>query len=97
MRKKNPWVAAVLNLILPGIGFAYLGSATLIVSGVVLFISSIVVDIIYLKYTVGMAQRPSFQIFSILGGLSLAIITFAVTKIFNKTIQPKGEQESLQK
>jgi len=25
MKKKNPWVAAILNFFLPGTGFAYLG------------------------------------------------------------------------
>jgi hypothetical protein len=97
MKKKNPWVAAVLNLILPGIGFAYLGSAALIVAGIVLFISSTAIEIIYYKHTVGMAARPSYWVWSILGALALAVITFALTKILNKSIEGKGEQESLQK
>ena len=91
MRKKNPWVAAILNLVLPGIGFAYLGSAALILSGVVFFISTLVIEIIYYKYTVGMAESPSYWVFSALGALSLAVVTFALTKIFNKSIQAKGE------
>ena len=100
MRKKNPWVAAILNLVLPGIGFAYLGSAVLIVSGVVLFISTTAIEIIYYKHTVGMASRPSYWVWSLLGALSLAVITFALTKIFNKDIEAKGEsssKENLQK
>jgi hypothetical protein len=91
MKKKNPLVAAILNLILPGIGFAYLGSAALIVAGIVLFISSTAIEIIYYKHTVGMASRPSYWVWSILGALSLAVITFALTKILNKSIQEKGE------
>jgi hypothetical protein len=97
MKTKNPGVAAILNLILPGIGFAYLGSAALIVSGIVLFISDFAIGIIYYKHTVGMAERPSYWVWSSLGALSLAVITFVLTKVYNRSIKPKGEQESLQK
>jgi len=85
MKKKNPWVAAILNLIFPGIGFAYLGSAPLILGGIVLFISDLYIGIIYYRHTVGMAQRPSYWVWSILGALSLAVITFALTRIINKS------------
>jgi len=91
MRKKNPWVAAILNLILPGIGFAYLGSAALILAGIVLFVSDFAITIIYAKYTMGMASRPSYWVFSLLGGLSLAVIAFALTRILNKSVEGKGE------
>jgi hypothetical protein len=91
MRKKNPWVAAILNLVLPGIGFAYLGSAALIVGGIVFFISTGAIEIIYIRHTVGMAARPSYWVWSILAALSLAMVTFALTKIFNKSIETKGE------
>lgn len=86
MKKKKPWLAAILNFLLPGIGFAYLGSAPLILAGIVLFISDIVIAIIYYKHTVGMADRPSYWIFSLLGALSLAVITFVLTKNRNKNI-----------
>ena len=91
MRKKNPWVAAILNFVFPGIGFAYLGSAALILAGIVLFISDLAIGIIYYKHTVGMASRPSYWVWSVLGALSLAIITFALTKILNKSIKEKEE------
>jgi len=91
MRKKNPWIAAILNFFFPGIGFAYLGSATLIVSGIVLFISDLVIDVIYMRHTVGMADRPSYWVFSLLGALALAVITFVLTKNHNKSIQSKDE------
>lgn len=85
MRKKNPWLAAILNLLFPGIGFVYLGSTALIVGGMVLFISDFAISIIYYKHTVGMAGRPSYWVWSILGALSLAVITFALTKTINKS------------
>jgi lipid-A-disaccharide synthase-like uncharacterized protein len=87
MKKKNPWVAAILNFFFPGIGFAYLGSAALIVSGIVLFVSDLVIGIIYMRHTVGMADRPSYWVFSLLGGLALAVITLVITKNLNKNIQ----------
>ena len=87
MKKKNPWVAAILNFILPGIGFAYLGSAVLVVFGIALFISSIIIQIIYYQHTVGMAERPVFWIFSGVAELSLAVITFVLTQIRNKSIE----------
>ena len=86
MRRKNPWLAAILNFILPGIGFAYLGSVPLIVAGIALFVSNTAIDVIYLKYTMGMAERPSYWVFSIVGGLALAVITFFLTKSRNKNI-----------
>jgi len=91
MKQKNPWVAAILNLLFPGIGFAYLGSAALILAGIVLFISGLAIEIIYYKHTVGMASRPSYWVWSILGALSLAVITFALTKILNKSVERKEE------
>ena len=84
MKKKNPWVAAILNLLLPGLGFAYLGGPALIVSGVVLFISGAAIEVIYAKYTVGMASTASYWIWSVLAALSLAVITFVLTKMRNK-------------
>jgi hypothetical protein len=87
MKKKNPWVAAILNLLLPGIGFAYLGSPGLIVSGIVLFISGAAIEIIYVKHTVGMAARPAYWVWSTLGAVSLAVITFVLTRIRNQSIE----------
>jgi hypothetical protein len=87
MKKKNPWVAAVLNLLLPGIGFAYLGSPSLVASGIVLFMSGAAIEIIYVKHTVGMASRPSYWVWSILSAVSLAVITFVLTRIRNRSIE----------
>ncbi len=87
MKKKNPWVAAVLNFIFPGIGFAYLGSSVLILFGIVLFVSNVVIQIIYYQHTVGMAERPSFWVFSGVAELSLAVITFVLTRIRNKYVE----------
>jgi hypothetical protein len=89
MKKKNPWVAAILNFFFPGIGFAYLGSIPLILSGIVLFISDLVIGIIYVRHTVGMADRPSYWIFSILGALALAVITFFLAKCLNQNLPPR--------
>lgn len=86
MKKKNPWVAAILNFIFPGIGFAYLGSSVLVVFGIALFISNLVIQIIYYQHTVGMAERPLFCVFSGVAELSLAVITFTITRIFNRGI-----------
>ena len=86
MKKKNPWVAAILNLLLPGIGFAYLGGPALIVSGIVLFISGAAIEIIYIKYTVGMASTPSYWVWSVLGAVSLAFITFVLTNVRDKGV-----------
>jgi hypothetical protein len=94
MKKKNPWVAAVLNLLLPGIGFAYLGSPSLVASGIVLFMSGAAIEIIYVKHTVGMASRPSYWVWSTLGAVSLAVITFVLTGMRNKSIQIHRPQET---
>jgi hypothetical protein len=85
MKKKNPWVAAILNLLLPGIGFAYLGTPSLIISGIILFVSGIAIELIYIKHTVGMASRPSYWVWSVISALSLAVITFALTNLRNKS------------
>jgi len=52
---KKPWLAAILNFILPGIGFAYLGSVPFIVTGIALFVSDAAISVIYMKYTMGIA------------------------------------------
>jgi len=91
MRKKNPWLAAILNLLFPGIGFAYLGSTALILAGIVLFISDLAIGIIYYRHTVGMASRPSYWVWSVLAALSLAVITFVLTNIRNRSIERKEQ------
>lgn len=91
MRKKNPWVAAILNFIFPGIGFAYLGSGVLILFGIVLFVSNVVIQVIYYQHTVGMADRPAFWVFSGVAELSLAVITFVLTQIRNKSLEVHTE------
>ena len=90
--KKNPWVAAILNFVFPGIDFAYLGSAALILSGIVLFISDLAIGIICYKHTVGMASRPSYWVWSALAALSLAVITFVLTNIRNRNIERKEQK-----
>ena len=89
MKKKNPWVAAILNLLLPGIGFAYLGTPSLVVSGIVLFLSGAAIEVIYVRHTIGMASRPSYWVWSVLAAVSLAVITFVLTNIRNKSIDVK--------
>ena len=90
MKKKNAWVAAILNFIFPGIGFAYLGSTVLILFGIALFVSNVVIQIIYYQHTVGMADRPAFWVFSGVAELSLAVITFALTQIRNKYLEAEA-------
>jgi len=34
MKRRNPWIAAILNFFVPGTGFAYLGSPSLLLGGV---------------------------------------------------------------
>jgi hypothetical protein len=87
MKRKNPWVAAILNLLLPGIGFAYLGTPGLIISGIILFVSGIAIELIYIKHTAGMASSSSYWIWSVLAALSLALITFVLTKLRNRSIE----------
>jgi hypothetical protein len=86
MKKKDPWVEAILNLLLPGLGFAYLGSPSLVVSGIALFVSGIAIEIIHVRYTVGMASRLSYWVWSTLGAVSLAVITFVLTGMRNKGV-----------
>ena len=38
MKEKNPWIAAILNFLLPGMGFVYLGTPILILAGVTYFL-----------------------------------------------------------
>ena len=87
MKKKNPWVAAILNFFLPGIGFAYLGTPSLVASGIALFVSGAAIEVIYVRHTVGMASRPLYWVWSALAALSLAVITFVLTNMRNKSIE----------
>jgi hypothetical protein len=86
MKKKNPWLAAVFNLFFPGVGFAYLGSVPLVIAGYGLLISNLFIRVIYYKYTVGMASRSSYWVWSVISALSLAVITFVLTNLRNNSI-----------
>lgn len=90
MKKKKPWAAAILNFFLPGVGFAYLGTPSLVVSGIALFISGAAIEVIYIKHTVGMASTPSYWVWSVLAALSLAMITFVLTNMRNKGVGTDG-------
>ena len=92
MKKKNPWVAAILNFFLPGIGFAYLGSPVLVVWGISYLVFSLVTEIMIHKQFMAVAvAKPIFLLFAALADFSWAAITFALTKIYNKTIPIQGE------
>lgn len=41
MKRKNPWITAILNFLIPGIGFIYLGTTPFVIGGAVLFIFGI--------------------------------------------------------
>jgi hypothetical protein len=92
MKKKNPWVAAVLNFILPGIGFAYLGTNALVLWGIVYFICTLVGALAIHNVIMEMLGKPWFLGFALLGDFSFAAITFYLTEIFNKSIQTIGEE-----
>jgi hypothetical protein len=63
--KKNPWIAAVLNFILPGIGYLYLGQRKIF--GALVFISVVLQIVAYRNTT-------SDSIFASIAGL---VILFA--------------------
>jgi len=92
MKEKNPWIAAILNFLFPGIGFAYIGTTMLVVWGVLFCITdiilTIVVAIILTKHMIANLFLIPFQI---LCAFSFAGIAFAVAEIYNKSIQAQSE------
>jgi hypothetical protein len=90
MKEKNPWIAAILNFFLPGIGFAYLGTPILILGGAFFFIfdfvATSIIWMIFFKYGVRFSGQFLVYVFAVLSALSLAVIAYAVTEIHNRKI-----------
>lgn len=42
MKQKRPWLAALLNVIFPGVGFVYLSKAFYITGGIILILLSVI-------------------------------------------------------
>lgn len=92
-KKKKPLIAFVLNLFLPGIGFAYIGTPFLIVGGIAFFAIAMISS-----FSVGQeAFKTSTLIFSLLSGLSLGIIGYGVCTLLNSLQISVGKKETISK
>lgn len=67
-KKKNPWIAGILNAVVPGIGYLYIGKrkifSYLLISGFILSI----IDMIYYEW---------FPPDTIIGWISTIVLLFA--------------------
>ena len=47
IKRKNPWAAAILNFLLPGIGFIYLETFEFVIGGTALFLVELIVTVLF--------------------------------------------------
>ena len=77
-RRKKPWVSAVLNFFLPGIGFIYIGKPLFIFGGILFFLA----DLIY-SFTSDWMSGTAF-ITALFGGVAMAILGYASVELLNE-------------
>jgi 4-amino-4-deoxy-L-arabinose transferase-like glycosyltransferase len=84
MGRKNPWVAAILNFLLPGIGFIYCGTTPFIIGGAILFIISIWATVTSYKSMF----EASTLILSFLPAIFWAALGYVAAEYVNKQMLP---------
>jgi len=85
MKNKNPWIAAILNLLLPGIGFIYLEEGPFVPIGTVLLI----VEILESAIAWSALLTPLTLTFSLISACIWAALGYVCAEYVNKcALQP---------
>ena len=83
VRRKNPWVAAVLNFFLPGVGFMYLEEGVFILTGILIFLEMLVSTI----SDISSWLEPSTIVLSLIYAIGLAVAGYLGAEYINKRKQ----------
>ena len=84
MSRKNPWIAAILNFLIPGIGFIYLGTTPFIIGGAILF----VFEILVVAITWEIVFDPLMMSLSFLFSFFWAALGYVAAEYVNKRMPP---------
>jgi hypothetical protein len=93
--RKNPYVTALLNFFLGGIGFAYLGTAPLAALGVFWFCFTILSSFIVVQVTT-VYNYWWVLVASIVEQVLIAIVGFLMTQHINKVVNLVEWQASIE-
>jgi len=103
MNKKSPLVAALLNFILPGIGFIYIGGGYFISGGILVFFVSIISSMsglissssntenLFLSILAGLTQCVAFSIL----GYGIAIMHNSIVENSKKLSESTEKEQSV--
>jgi hypothetical protein len=80
---KNPWIAAILNFLLPGLGFLYCGTTTLVIGGALLLIMSLVSTL-----TSSQWLKPDTILLSLVESVALGVLGYGAAEIVNRSLPP---------
>ena len=90
--RKSPLIAAILNFLLPGIGFIYLGTTPFIIGGFVLLIIGLAETVLTWSY----ALDPFMIMLSFVFGCFWAFLGFIAANHVNKSLQPPKPVEVIE-
>jgi len=93
MKKKNPWVTAILNFLFPGLGFIYIGTTEYIAIGSILFIIDIFSTIILFPLIFHYIYYMVITIISISLGIFFATLGYIATEKYNEKIEEKKNEK----
>ena len=86
MKKKNPWVTAILNFLFYGLGFIYIGTTEYIIIGIILAIIGILLTIISLPFMVNAYMMVLIFITSIGFSCIFAVLGYVLTEKYNEKV-----------
>jgi len=84
MKRKNPWIAAILNFLFSGIGFIYLETTTFIIIGVALFLFELLKAVI----TWSTILDPLTLVLSLVSSFIWAALGYVCAEYVNKCMPP---------
>lgn len=91
MKRKSPWLAALLNVLLPGLGFIYIGKALYITSGILLILISVIDALLLFEIESTFKNIVMVAFSSILWAIALAIIGYEAAKQVNLNITGRSK------
>jgi hypothetical protein len=87
MKKKNPWITAILNFLFYGFGFIYIGTTKYIAIGSILFIIDILSTIILYPLLFDPYIFTLIATLSISLGIFFAILGYVLTEKYNEKLE----------
>jgi uncharacterized protein YacL len=93
MKKKNPWITAILNFLFYGLGFIYIGTVKYIAIGSILFIIGILLTTILYPLFFDLYLFTLIMMISISLSIFFAVLGYVITEKYNEELEKVKEEK----